>query len=87
MKDLEEYLEIYFDIVEYITSDLNYWDGNLITSLIIKTYLEKGRGGMYLLAKNWTDNFMNNYENVTWGLDIEYIDAIEKFLTNKNKLK
>lgn len=46
----------------------------------------KGTGGLYELAKEWTDKFTEQYKDVAWGEEIEYYDTIEEFLTQQNKL-
>ena len=82
MENLEEYLESYYDIVEFITNQIILWDGS---SAVVKRYEEQGRGGMYELAKEWTDIFMRDYEGVNWGEELEYYEVMETFLNDKNK--
>jgi len=85
MKNLEEYLEVHYDIVEFISEHLIAWKGDDAWSVILKRYEEQGRGAMYELAKEWTDIFMRDYEGVNWGEEIEYYDVIELFLKDKNE--
>lgn len=85
MKNLEEYLEVHFDIVEFITEHLIAWKGDDAWSTILKRYEEQGRGGIYELAKEGTDIFMRDYEGVNWGEELEYYEVMETFLNNKNK--
>ena len=86
MENLDDYLETHFDVVAYITDHLNnYWDGLANDTVIIKHYESWGSGGMYDLAKEWTDIFMRDYKDVEWGNELEYYDTIEEFLSNKNK--
>lgn len=80
-----ENLEVHYDIVEFISEHLTAWKGDDAWSTILKRYEEQGRGGMYELAKEWTDIFMRDYKDVEWGEELEYYDTIEEFLTNKNK--
>ena len=84
MKNLEEYLETHYDIVEFITEHLTAWKGDDAWSTILKRYDEQGRGAVYELAKEWTDIFMRNYEDIEWGVDLEYYDTIEEFCATKN---
>lgn len=78
------YLEAYFDIVQYITRELdNHYE---MITVISKRKYEQGSGGMYELAKEWTDEFTEKYKGVAWGEEIEYYDTIEEFLTQQNKL-
>lgn len=81
----EDYLETHFDVVEFITEHLTIWEGDDDWSVIFKKYREQGSGGMYLLAKQWTDDFQEKYQNIVWGEELEYYDTLEEFLTNKNK--
>ncbi len=89
MKNLEEYLEVYYDIAEFITLRDQYYDRNNDgkEEAIHKRYEEQGRGGMYELAKEWTDIFMRDYEDTEWGVEIEYYETMEAFLIEKNKEK
>lgn len=84
MKNLEEYLEVHYDIVEFTSEHLTAWKGDDAWSIILKRYEERGRGGMYELSKEWTDIFMQDYENIEWGVDLEYYDTIEDFCQTKN---
>ena len=83
-----DYLEAYFDTVQFITDCLdNEMDYGTIRNVVCKRQIEQGRGGTYELAKEWTDEFTEKYKDVVWGEgDLEYYDTIEEFLTNKNKL-
>ena len=84
MENLEDYLEAYFDIVQYITRELdNHFE---MITVISKRKYEQGSGGMYELAKEWADEFTEKYKDVAWGEEIEYYDTIEEFLTQQNKL-
>lgn len=84
MENLEEYLEVHFDIVEFITEHLTAYTGDDNQSTILKHYEQRGRGGMYKLAQEWTDIFMREYDGVNWGEDLEYYDVMEMFLKAKN---
>lgn len=82
-----DYLEAYFDTVQFITDCLDQVDYSDITTVVCRRNYEQGSGGMYELAKEWTDEFTEKYKDVVWGEDdLEYYDTIEEFLTNKNKL-
>ena len=89
MENLEEYLETYFDVVAFITErQLWYYEhGEESEEVIYKHYENWGSGGMYDLAKEWTDIFMRDYKDVEWGNELEYYDTIEAFLKNKNQEK
>lgn len=83
MKNLEEYLEVHYDIVEFISDHLmTTWTDS---SVIKQRYEAHGRGAMYELSKEWTDIFMRDYEDTEWGEDMEYYDTIGEFCWAKNK--
>ena len=86
-EDLNDYLEAYFDTVQFITDCLDRQCGDdRLANVVSKRQYEQGSGGTYELAKEWTDEFTEKYKDVAWGEEIEYYDTIEEFLTNKNKL-
>ena len=76
-QDFEEYLEIHYDIVEAITFDREF--DNTCT-LIGRTVIERGTGGLYELAKELTDKFTSQYKDVVWGEELEYQDTMVEFL-------
>lgn len=87
MENLEDYLETHFDVVEFIIGHLTAWEGKDNWSTILKRHEIQGSGGMYELAKEWTDKFTEQYKNVAWGEgSLDYYDTIEEFLTQQNKL-
>lgn len=80
-KSLESYLETHFEIVQAIvTSMLN---PDQMPLVLERTQADYGRGGLYALAKVWTDEFEEKYKEVAWGEDMEYFDVIETFLDEK----
>jgi hypothetical protein len=80
-EDLENYLETHFDVVAFI----NYQLETYVDNQVYKRHEAQGSGGMYLLAKQWTDEFTEKYKNIVWGEELEYYDTLEEFLNNKNK--
>jgi hypothetical protein len=84
MENLEDYLETHYDIVEFITEQLQEYVGGYNWSNILKRYEEQGSGGMYLLAKEWCDEFTEKYKDVVWGEELEYYETLEEFLNLKN---
>lgn len=81
MKDLESYLETHYDIVEYITREVdNYYE---MTTKVSEVHQTQGMGGLYLLAKYWADEFTEKYKDILWGEDLEYYreNAEEDYLT------
>lgn len=87
MFDLESYLETHFEVVSYIERYMlsvggSDYDDN--TSPIIERHKAQGHGGLYELAKEWTDEFQSIHENTEF--DGNWIDTIDEFLSNKNNI-
>lgn len=83
MENLEGYLETHFDVVGFIIAERQTdYDTNSKVDLTIR---EKGLGGLYELAKEWTDEFTEKYKDEVWGEKFEYYDTLEVFLNNKNQ--
>lgn len=82
MKNLEEYLETYFEVATYIGRQASMNGEDCCISRIAYT---GGQGALYDLAKEWTDIFMREYKDVEWGETLEYYEVIETFLNDKNK--
>jgi len=81
-EDLDSYLETYFEIVQEIVLTIEKekeGEGNAIT----RQHDEKGRGGLYELAKEWTDEFEAKYKGIEWGVEIEFHEKLEEFLDLK----
>lgn len=85
----EDYLEVHFDASSYIAIEgfIDDVEGlsSDVKSIVRKTENALGFGGLYLLAKKWTDEFMLMHENTIWGEDRNYFETIREFL-NKKKL-
>ncbi len=77
MKDLESYLEVHYEIVQAITIE---WIKDKPQGRVLQAQEENGHGGLYMLAKELTDKFQEKYENVIWGVELEYFDTIEEFI-------
>ena len=75
-----DWIETYFEVVTWINEQLEHED-----SLPYLHEHHKGRGGLYELAEDLTDEFQKEYEDVAWGEELEYYDVLEMFLNNKNK--
>lgn len=80
IKDLEEYLETYFEIVESITLAMQFDTDTVVHQV----YATQGRGGLYELAKEWTDEFHSLHADREW--DGEWLDVITDFFNSKNEL-
>ena len=72
----EDYLETYFEVVQHLvlTLDNEY-------SKSFSTREAEGFGGVYLLAKEWTDEFQRKYKNYLF--DGDWFDIIDDFLLKK----
>lgn len=64
-------------VVDDITFDENF------NNTIAKRFKEQGTGGMYELAREWTDEFENKYKGIVWGEELEYFDTIYDFFSGK----
>lgn len=77
MKPTSDYLEIHFEIVNYISFKID--DGVVGT-----TQMMEGQGGLYELAEEWSDEFYELHKDREWNG--EFYDVIEEFCNNKNQL-
>jgi hypothetical protein len=74
----EDYLETHFEVCARIGAELEY---DLFDTVVAKTYAEKGRGGLYELAKELTDEFQEKHKGRVW--DGDFFDELEDFLEEK----
>ncbi len=72
------YIETHFEIAGEICFDVNRDPQSI---LIEKVQNEKGRGGLYELAEELTDEFEASHKGREW--DGEYYDEVEKFIESK----
>ena len=82
IKDLDNYLETHFEIVQAIT--IEWLKGNP-QGKVKEKQEESGHGGLYELAKDLTDKFEKLHENTEWGFELGYFETLEEFI--KNELK
>jgi hypothetical protein len=82
MQDIdEEYLETYFEITMRITHSLaDYGQPDFVT----KRYDNQGRGGVWELAKELTDEFQEIHKDKEW--DGEFFDELDLFWEKKLQL-
>lgn len=78
----EDYLETHYEMVSAITLKVEdeYPDPE---NFIVKRGEEQGRGGLYELAKELTDEFQEKHNGRLW--DSDFFDEIQSFLNEKNK--
>lgn len=74
----ESWHETHYEIVISLSPDVE-------NTVCNKVVCEQGTGGLYQLAKDWTDEFETLHSDREW--DGEFYDEIERFITEKNKLK
>lgn len=77
-KELEDYLETHFEMVRHIleTEDVKGTPSYEVSEV-------NGFGGLYQLAKEWTDEFQNKYKDTVWGAELDFNDTLEEFLKSK----
>jgi hypothetical protein len=80
MKGDTDYLETYFEVVEFITITMLEEDDD--GGAIWLRHNEQGRGGLYELAEEWTDEFEKAHEGREW--DGEWLEVIWDFCEQKN---
>lgn len=81
----ENWYETFFEVVSYINERETFYDnneGNHDVEKVYETEYTKGRGGLYLLAQEWTDEFELLNKGREW--DGEFYDEIDEFLIKKN---
>jgi len=76
----EDWMETHHEVVSFIC-DAEEVEG---TTAYNRKETE-GRGGIYELAKEWTNEFELKYKGIAWGEQIEYFDTLELFLNQKNQ--
>jgi len=81
----EDWHETHFEMVKAIVETLDKSTGGVIH----KVAEEEGTGGLYELAKEWTNEFETMHIGKDWGaseeVDDNFIDCIDKFISNKLK--
>lgn len=79
--DLTEYLETHFEIVAYLTRRED--EARTLSKF---THEVKGVGGMYELAKELTDEFIEKTAGTDWDGDVfGWHDAVWKFMNEKER--
>jgi hypothetical protein len=71
MENLEDYLETYHEIVSRIEWQLHKEEG-----FAYEIYNDKGRGGMWMLAKKITDTFTEKHKATDWN-EADFFDEIK----------
>lgn len=77
----EEYLETYFEITMRITRSLA---DSRKPDFVTKRYDKQGRGGVWELAKELTDEFQEIHKDKEW--DGEFFDELDLFWEKKLQL-
>ena len=78
--------ETFYEVTAFIEQRLQYYMDNLdgINEIIYLREDEQGTGGIYELAKEWTDEFEKVHKDTSWGDEDVFSDTIEEWLTEKN---
>lgn len=80
MERNDDWIEVHFEVVakiiQVIQIDQEHYD-----TVVHRRHSEQGRGGLYELAEELTDEFQEQYGNHTW--DGDFFDVIEDFLNEK----
>ena len=74
---LDSWIESHYEISQAIERASNFSD-NAVSSIIQKW----GTGGLYDLANELTNKFERENKSVEWGIEKEYFDTMDEFLTN-----
>lgn len=78
----ESWQETHYEIVEALITELGKPGPNK-NNPVKKYYEQTGRGGMYELAEQWTDEFEKENKGREW--DGEFMEAIWDFTDKKIK--
>jgi hypothetical protein len=73
-------LETYYEVSTFIERKADEECG-----VAYDTICSQGRGGLYTLAKMWTDEFEQLHIDRQW--DGEWLEVLDEFINNKNELK
>ena len=76
IKPSTDYLETFYEVVAHFYSDQE-------NEFLLNIENEKGRGGMWELAEDLTNEFQSRYDGTNWGEELDWHDTLEKFLTEK----
>jgi hypothetical protein len=75
------WMETHHEIVVFIAGKLSADEDD---GMIWKTMEDRGSGGIYELAEDWTDEFEKKQQGKVWEND--YFDTLEEFLRIKNTI-
>ncbi len=80
--------ETHFEIVQGITFDIEKHNENPgYESTATQRHDVQGHGGLYELAREWTDEFEDKYKGKEWGMDeLDYFETVEGFVVEKLKV-
>ena len=75
--DLVEYLEIHYEVVSHFNATEN---NEMCAAYQVRE--SKGMGGLYELAKEWTDEFISQNKETDFN-DVDFTETFEQFLTDQ----
>lgn len=79
MTDLTDFLETHYEVATFLNQCLEHEENKVFTHIFQK----EGRGGVWQLAKKLTEEFHEKYKNEIWGENLDWLDTLELFLTEK----
>jgi hypothetical protein len=71
-----DYLETHYEVVAYFYN-------NQENEFLLSVENDKGRGGMWELAEELTNQFHSKYDGITWGKTLDWHDTVNDFLTER----
>ena len=77
-KPSTDYLETFYEVVARFYSDQE-------NEFLLNVENTKGRGDMWELAEQLTDEFHAKYEDMLWGEELDWHDTLDQFLNEKLK--
>lgn len=81
MMDID-WIETHYEVVAFIDGIMS---SDEPWGVVAERHDAQGRGGLYELSVEWTDEFQRENNDREW--DGEFFDEIELFLTNKNQTR
>lgn len=78
------WVETHHEVVSYIARQLNLNDYMTEGTKVRQVYENRGTGGLYELAEDWTHLFEQLNKGRVW--DGEFFEEVELFLDKKNNL-
>lgn len=62
-----------------IVSEIEFYLSSELSNTVNEAYDSQGRGGMWMLALELTDEFETTYKGVLWGEELDWYDTVQEF--------